>query len=403
MKTTLPFVLFLFLTLPFVASAQKNTDRMFALAEQQTRLMLTEIEKAKSSAKPDAFSPRSLSPSGELHLVPSGDWTSGFFPGVLWLLHEYTGKDEWMTQARTYTGKLEKEKTDGATHDLGFTMYSSYGNGHRLTGRLLYRDILVESAKTLISRYSPTVGALRSWDQSPDKGGYPVNIDNLMNLELLFAATKLSGDSTYYQVAVSHANTTLKNHFRPDASSFQVVEYDPGTGQVRKRNTLQGASPESAWARGQAWGLYGYTMCFRETQNQTYLQQAEKIADFYLHHKNLPKDLVPYWDFNAPGLPNEPRDASAAAITASALYELSEYSLKGKKYRRAADRMVESLARSYTSPAGENKGFILLHCTGSKPGNSEVDVPINYADYYFLEALLRQKNRVSPSKRSERI
>jgi unsaturated chondroitin disaccharide hydrolase len=403
MKTLLPFALFLLLSFPFAASAQKNPDRVFALAEQQTRLMLAEIEKAKSSDQPDAFSPRSLTSSGELHLVPSRDWTSGFFPGVLWFLHEYSGKDEWMDQARTYTARLEKEKTNGGTHDMGFKIYSSYGAGYRLTGRPLYRDVIVESAKTLITRFNPTVGALRSWDHNTDKWGYPVIIDNLMNLELLFAATKLTGDSTFYQVAVSHANTTLKNHFRPDGSSFHVIDYDPATGQVRKRNTHQGASHESAWARGQAWGLYGYTMCFRETQNEAYLKQAEKIADFYLGHKNLPKDLVPYWDFNAAGIPNEPRDASAAAVVASALFELSEFSPNGKKYRRAADRMVESLSRAYTSPAGENKGFILLHSTGHKPNNSEVDVPINYADYYFLEALLRQKNRVAPVRKSERI
>jgi hypothetical protein len=147
-----------------------------------------------------------------------------------------------------------------------------------------------------------------------------------------------------------------------------------------------------AWARGQAWALYGYTMCYRETKDRSFLRQAEQIEGFIFNHPNLPEDLIPYWDFNAPGIPNEPRDASAAAVMASALYELSGYSTNGKAYRAKADKIVENLAAHYTSPAGANKGFILLHSTGSKPANSEVDVPLSYADYYFLEALLRKQH-----------
>jgi unsaturated chondroitin disaccharide hydrolase len=212
-----------------------------------------------------------------------------------------------------------------------------------------------------------------------------------MNLELLFEATKLSGDSSFYKIAVSHANITMKNHFRPDYSSYHVVDYDTATGGVRKKQTAQGYADESAWARGQAWGLYGYTMCYRETKNKKYLDQAEHIASFILHHPNLPEDLVPYWDFDAPNIPNEPRDASAASVMASALYELSTYSKNKNEYRKTADKIIESLTKSYRSAIGENKGFILLHSTGSKPANSEVDVPLIDADYYYLEALLRMK------------
>jgi hypothetical protein len=213
----------------------------------------------------------------------------------------------------------------------------------------------------------------------------------MMNLELMFAATRLTGDSSFYKIAVTHANTTLKNHYRPDNSSIHVIDYDTLTGSVLKRNTHQGFSDESAWSRGQAWGLYGYVFCYRETKNKVYLDQAEKIATYILENPTLPEDLVPYWDYNAPGIPDEPRDVSAAAITASALYELSTYSAQKKYYLEKADKIIHSLTEKYRSVIGENKGFILLHSTGSKPGKAEVDLPLNYADYYFVEALIRSK------------
>jgi hypothetical protein len=325
-------------------------------------------------------------------LVTSRDWTSGFFPGVLWVLYEYTKKAEWKQQAERFTALMEKEKTNGATHDMGFKIYCSFGTGYRLTNDAHYKDVIVESAKTLSTRFNETAGVLRSWDHSKQKWDFPVIIDNMMNLELLFAATRLTGDSSFYKIAVSHADNTMKNHFRKDYSSYHVVDYDSSAyGKINKKTTHQGYANESAWARGQAWGLYGYTFCYRETKNKSYLDQAEHIASFILKHPNLPKDGVPYWDFDAPNIPAEPRDASAAAVIASALYELSLYSKNGQVYRAAADKMIASLTNYYRAPAGEAKGFILLHSTGSKPSNSEVDVPLNYADYYYLEALLRMK------------
>ncbi|HKO82085.1 MAG TPA: glycoside hydrolase family 88 protein [Chitinophagaceae bacterium] len=364
--------------------------KVFAGAEKQTEVMLQEIPKA-ATASGDQFSPRSLQNNGDLKLVASRDWTSGFFPGVLWFLDEYTGKEKWKSQAQAFTAKMEREKTNGVTHDMGFKIYCSYGTGYRLTNDPAYRDIIIQSAKTLITRFRPVTGTIRSWDHSGDKWAYPVIIDNMMNLELLFAATRLTGDSSFYKVAVIHANTTMKNHFRPDYSSYHVVEYDTLTGKVVKKNTHQGFAHESAWSRGQAWGLYGYTMCYRFTKDIKYLEQAEKIAAFMLNHPNMPKDLVPYWDYNAPNIPNEERDASAAAVLASGLYELSLYSKNSKYYKTTADKIIESLTNHYRSSVGENKGFILLHSTGSKPGKSEVDVPLSYADYYYLEALLRSK------------
>jgi unsaturated chondroitin disaccharide hydrolase len=371
--------------------AQKvDIKKAFDHAEKQTQVMLNEIENVKSESMPDLVSPRTLE-NGALKLVASKDWTSGFFPGVLWFLYEYSGKKEWKDQAEKFTLNIEQEKLNGKTHDMGFKIYCSYGSGYRLLKNPDYKDIIVQSAKTLSTRFNPKTGVIRSWDHSTDKWVNPVIIDNMMNLELLFEATKLTGDSSFYKIAVSHANMTLKNHFRADYSSYHVIDYDPETGKVLKKNTHQGYSHESAWARGQAWALYGYTMVYRETKDKKYLQQAENVAEFILKHPNMPKDLVPYWDFNAPGIPNEPRDASAAAVIASGLYELSTYSKKGKNYYSKADQIVESLITKYTSPIGENKGFILLHSTGSKPSKSEVDEPLVYADYYYLEALLRKK------------
>jgi uncharacterized protein YyaL (SSP411 family) len=364
---------------------------VFADAEKQTQVILKEIPAAKEG-KADLVSPRTIE-NGKLKLVAARDWTSGFFPGQLWFLYQYSGKKEWLTEAKAYTANIEKEQFNGGTHDMGFKVYCSFGTGYRITKDPAYKAVIIQSAKTLSTRFNPIIGCIRSWDHHKDVWGFPVIIDNMMNLELLFEATRLTGDSSFYKIAVSHANTTMKNHFRADYSSYHVVDYDTVTGKVVKKNTHQGYSDASAWARGQAWALYGYTMCYRYTKNPVYLQQAEHVAAFILNHPHMPKDLVPYYDFDAPGIPNEPRDASAAAVVASGLYELSGYSKQAKYYRTTADKIVASLTNSYRSPIGENKGFILLHSTGSKPSNSEVDVPINYADYYYLEALLRSKKK----------
>ena len=394
MKTifALSILFCIFLTIPEKSTGQ--TRKIVQDALTQTTLMLKEIEAAKTqwdSKKGIPVSPRSLTPDGKLILVPSKDWTSGFFPGVMWFLYEFTGDKKWEEQARTFTAQLEKEKLNGGTHDMGFKIYCSYGNGYRLTNDAAYKDIIIQSAKTLSTRFNPKVGCIRSWDHNADKWQFPVIIDNMMNLELLFAATRLTGDSSFYKIAVSHANTTMKNHYRPDYSSYHVIDYDPATGNVLHKHTHQGYAHESAWARGQAWGVYGYTMCYRETKNPKYLEQAENIAAFILNNPRLPKDLIPYWDFDAPNIPNEPRDASAAAVIASAFYELSQYSAKGIYYLKLADQITNNLTKHYRSPIGQNRGFILIHSTGSKPMNSEVDVPLNYADYYYLEALLRAK------------
>ena len=378
----------------------------FAFAEKQLTYSFEQITEALAEESPEnrarrersnagpLTNPRTIESNGKLRLVSSRDWTSGFYPGVLWFMYEYTGNEEWAKQARHFTGLLEREKYNGGTHDMGFKMYCSFGSGLRLTGDDRYRDILLQSAKTLITRYKKKVGCLRSWDHNQDKWQCPVIIDNMMNLELLFWAFRETGDSMFYNIAVNHARTTIREHFRTDYSTYHVVDYDTITGEVLHKHTHQGLAHESAWSRGQAWGFYGFTMCYRETKLPEFLEQAHRIENYLFTHPNMPEDLVPYWDFDALDIPNEPRDASAAAVIASALYELSRYiPEKSDDYIAKANKILKSLSSPvYRSPLNENRGFLLLHSTGSKPSNSEVDVPLVYADYYFLEALLRKNN-----------
>lgn len=368
----------------------------FEFAASQLSFAMTEIDKAlaedTTAVRKKLVSPRTISRNGKLSLVPSRDWTSGFFPGSLWYMYEYTKDKKWEDAARKFTDPLEREKTNAGTHDMGFKVYCSFGNGYRLTKDENYKDIMLESAYTLISRYKPNAKVIRSWDFSKQKWQCPVIIDNMMNLELLFWAFKESKDSTFYNIAVNHATATIKNHFREDYGTYHVIDYDTISGEVRKRNTHQGYADESTWSRGEAWAIYGYTMCYRETKKPEFLEQAKHVADFIFNNKNLPEDLIPYWDYNAPDIPNEPRDVSAATVTASALYELSTYDKNNAaKYKRWADTIIESLSNNYMAKQGEDRGFLLLHSTGSKPSNSEVDVPLSYADYYFLEALLRKQ------------
>ena len=379
------------LTVKITAFAQKvDVAKQFKYAQEQTSYMLNTLKEADTSN--GLVSPRTFE-GGKLKLVNSKDWTSGFFPGILWYLYDYTHDEKWLNQAQLFTAKITNEQYNRTTHDLGFIIYCSFGNGYRLTKDESYKKVIIQAARSLSTRFNEKAGVIRSWDHNKDKWKYPVIIDNMMNLELLFKATKLTGDSSFYKIAVSHANQTMINHFRPDYSSYHVVDYDPETGKVIQKNTAQGYSTESAWARGQAWGLYGYTMCYRETGDKRYLTQAQNIAKFIFNSPTLPKDLVPYWDYNDPAIPNTPRDVSAAAIMASALYELSTYS-NGNDYKEKADVIMVNLSNYYKAPLSTNGDFILLHSTGNKPAKSEIDVPITYADYYYLEALLRSREFV---------
>ena len=345
-------------------------------------------------ASGDMLNPRTIK-NDSIQYVPIDDWTSGFFPGTMWYMYQLTGDKKWEKLGVKYTEHLDSAKFLTWHHDVGFIINSSYGNAYKATKNEAYKAVLIQAAKSLATRFRPTPGVIQSWDE--DKGwqgtrGWmcPVIIDNMMNLELLFEATKLSGDSSFYRMAVSHANVTLDNHFRKDYSCYHVIDYDKIKGGVRGKQTAQGYADESAWARGQAWALYGFTVCYRETKDARYLDLTDKIYNYLFTHKNMPADLIPYWDFDAPNIPNEPRDASAAAIIASALYELSAF--ERPKYKETADKIVTSLSSpTYRAILGTNGNFLLMHSVGSIPHGHEIDVPLNYADYYFLEALTRKK------------
>lgn len=364
-----------------------NNNNIFKHTEDQMRSMLNQITNSD-------LIPRSTNNDGSIRLVKPTDWTSGFFPGCLWLQYESTGDDFWKNAAEKYTDKLVKQQFDGGDHDIGFRMYCSYGSGYRLTNNSEYRDIIIQSADTLITRFDPNVGCIRSWDFNGDKWKYPVIIDNMMNLELLFWVSKQTGDAKYREIAVSHAEITLKNQFRDDNSCYHVIDYDPLTGEVVNRHTHQGFSSDSTWSRGQSWAIYGYTICYRETGDQKFLDQAIKVTEFIMNHKNLPQDSVPYWDFNDIAIPDAPRDASSAAIISSGLYEMITYVPENAdKYKNFADKLIESLTSSeYLAKIKGNNNFILKHSVGSKMEDDEVDKPIIYGDYYFLEALLRKRN-----------
>ena len=339
--------------------------------------------------------PKSLSSKGNLTLVTSYDWTSGFFPGTLWYLYEITGDTYWKDNASKWTARIENEKNRTDSHDLGFMFYCSFGNGYRLTGKEEYKNILLTAASSLSTRYSPVVGCMDSWDWGEWASKFVVIIDNMMNLEFLYWAASATGDSSYYRMAKNHAATTQINHFRPNYSSYHLVEYNPSTGQPTNKRTYQGYSDESSWARGQSWGLYGYVMSYRKTQDTAFLHQAENIANYLLNHPRLPADMVPYWDYDAPNIPNEQKDASAGAIMCSALFELSKYSSQGETYKNKAIQILQSLmSPSYLNAKDAKKYFILDHAVGFRPANTEVNVPLIYADYYFIESLLRYKQLV---------
>ena len=332
---------------------------------------------------------------GKRRLCVVYDWTSGFFPGSLWYAYELTGNDTLKADAIQYTNLLNPVRYYKGTHDLGFMINCSYGNAERLAPNDTIKAVMKETADNLSGRFNDSIGAIRSWDFG--SWNFPVIIDNMMNLDLLFTVSKWTGDNKYKDVAIKHAITTMKNHFRADYSCYHVIDYDTITGQVLKKNTHQGLAHESAWARGQAWAIYGYTMMARETGSPEYLAQAKHIARFLMNHPNMPADKVPYWDFDAPNIPNAPRDASAAAIMASALIELSQLdkSDEAKSYLDFAEQQVRSLSSpEYLAEKGTNCNFVLKHSTGHLPGNSEVDVPLSYADYYYVEALMRLKKLI---------
>ena len=348
--------------------------------------LVSQLQRDPSTFKDSLLANPSADKLGKIRLCGIRDWTSGFFPGSLWYTYELTGDEELKKDAIRYTNLLYPISDAKYTHDVGFMINCSYGNALRLAPNDTIKQVIVKTADNLCARFNPEIGCIRSWDFG--YWNFPVIIDNMMNLDLLFNASRLTGDDKYKDIAVKHAMTTIKNHFRPDYTCYHLISYNDD-GTVQYKMTHQGKNDESAWARGQGWAVYGYTSCYRETKDTIFLNQAVKVADMIMSRVQT-ADLIPYWDFDAPVTAETPRDASAAAVTASAFLELSTMVPDGERYFDYAKKQLESLSgKDYLAAKGTNEGFVLMHSTGSLPHGSEIDTPLNYADYYYLEALKR--------------
>lgn len=362
---------------------QNSIDTL--LSNQYNKILKYEVD---SSAFPRSYSHK----ESLIKEVPSKDWTSGFFAGNLWQLYRLTGNTQFKDKAEQWTAYIAKERLNSTTHDMGFKVFNSFGNGLKAGKNNEYDSIIVESASTLSTRFNKNIGSIRSWDFNRDIWQFPVIIDNMMNLELLFEATKITGDSSYYELANIHAKTTLKNHFRTDNSCYHVVDYDTITYEPRMKVTHQGISNESSWARGQAWAIYGFTMAYRYTNNPDFLERAKATSSFFLNDENLPDDGIPYWDFDDPKIPDAPRDVSAATIVSSAFVELFRYT-RDSIYLNHSRKVINNLkSEAYIISDSLDAPFILDHSTGNYPKDDEIDEPLVYADYYFLEAILRLNN-----------
>lgn len=379
-----PFVL-LFLWSIVQPAMSQSLD---SLARHALGFASTQLRKSVLEIRDSTRFARCSLPDGSWKTTAAREWTSGFFPGSLWYMNEYTKDPFFKTAAEQWTAGVAHEQFDAGTHDVGFKIFCSYGNGYRLYPTDEYKKVILQAAQTLSTRFNPAVGCIKSWDNR--RWGFPVIIDNMMNLELLFWSAENGGSEHLREIAIRHAETTMKNHVRPDGSTYHVIGYDTTSGAVIARNTHQGYADESVWARGQAWAIYGFTMTYRFTHEKRFLETAQRAADYFISH--LPADGVPYWDFLAPDIPKEPRDVSAAAIAASALFELTESTeseARRASYLGTAKKILGSLCSAPYLAEGTNSHAVLNHAVGSKPAKSEVDVSIIYADYYFIEAALR--------------
>lgn len=388
-----------FVTMLLIVSActekQESMDeliaRVFDRAAVQFSILDNNLDSALVVSQDQYVYPRSINKDGSLMTSHYKWWCSGFYPGSLWYVYEYTGDDKFKDLALKYQAGLEPLRFRTDDHDIGFQLMCSYGNCLRLTGDQECVPVLVDGANSLASRFDPEVGCTRSWNFG--KWSFPVIIDNMMNMELLLKVAEMTDEDSLKNLAITHARTTMKNHFRDDFSCFHLVDYNPETGEVVGKQTVQGYADNSAWARGQAWALYAYPMMYRFTQDKEMLNHAIKVAEYLL--PRLPEDCIPYWDYDSPLIPNDVKDASSAAIMSAGLIELSQYVDRenSARYLAAAEKMLRALASDkYLSAKGEDYGFLLKHSTGNKNKDSEVDVPLTYADYYFLEALMRWKN-----------
>ncbi|KAB1068060.1 glucuronyl hydrolase [Tamlana haliotis] len=379
---------------PQVETKEALIARVFAVAEDQYTDLISKIDTISP-----LLNPRSINADGSYRMAYKEDWTSGFFPGSLWFLFEQTKKEKWKVEAEKFTAALDSAQFVKWNHDVGFMIQNSFGHGYRLTGKEAYKEAVIEAAKSLSTRYRPVAKVIQSWDTDAPwiqgKGlDMPVIIDNMMNLNLLYQATKHTSDSLYSGIANAHASTTIVHQYREDYSCYHIVDYDHITGKVRNKVNFQGFSDESSWARGQAWGLYGYTEAYKHSGKVEFLNQARQIAHFIMTNDKTPNDYIPYWDYDATSSEKIPRDASAAAVVASALLELQKFDKENKsQYLEYSEVVLRNLSsKAYLAKQGENGNFLLMHSVGNFHENNETDAPLNYADYYFLEALLKWRN-----------
>lgn len=376
--------------------AQQRTDQNLINKINKNMQLAVEQYKLLDAHVPATRMPQNFSEaSGKLVTSDTKWWCAGFFPGTLWYIFEHSKDPVIKAIAEKRLMLMEPEKHFKGNHDLGFMMYCSFGNAYRITGNPSYKTTIDTAAMSLATRFRPGIQSIQSWDSSKNFR-CAVIVDNMMNLELLTWVSNNGGDPRFRNIAVTHANTTIQRQFRPDNAAYHVLDYSLAENKLLRVTTWQGAHDTSAWARGQAWAMYGYTMMYRMTKDKSYLDQANKIAAFILNHKNMPEDGIPFWDFDAKEIPHTLRDASAAAIMASALIELSDYSsgaLK-TKYMQSAEKMLHTLSSdTYLAKPGSNGGFLLKHSVGALPLKGEVDVALTYADYYFVEAMLRYLSR----------
>lgn len=323
------------------------------------------------------------------------EWCSGFWPGILWMGYSATHDSLIRQQAEGFTSSLSSLIQQPVyDHDLGFLMISSFGKGYAQTQQTTYKHILLAAADSLATLFNPTVGTILSWPRHvKDYGGHNTIMDNMINLELLFWAAENGGRSELRDIAIKHAETTMNNQFQDDGTCYHVAIYDTISGQFIKGITHQGYADSSMWSRGQSWAIYGYTMVYRFTKDKRFLDFAQKVSNIYLKRlKETSNDWVPLWDMNDPRGPQAPKDASAACVVASALLELCQYvePTVATRYRQAAIAMLTDLSSKKYQSRNKNVSF-LMHATGHHPAGNEIDASIIYADYYYLEALLRLK------------
>ncbi len=370
-------------------STQKAIDAL-QIAASEYKLLVASLPDSTS------FPRRTKSATDEtLVKVSAGDWTSGFFPGALWYLYQFTSDDFFLHNALRWTGHIKTQtKNTGAGHDLGFIFNCSFGNAYRIYGHPDYPAVMLEAGKTLSDRFSTIVGCTKSWNSgswpsySNNVGSwkFPVIIDNMMNLELLLKMTQFNNDSLYHRQALQHASTTTVAHIRPDSSTYHVVDFDPLTGNILARGTRQGFSDASCWSRGQAWGIYGFSMMYKYSKDTAHLNTSKRLLGYYL--KNKPADHIPFWDYQAPDLPNTYHDASAASITCAALIDLYN-STSDTAYLIYAEQIIDELTKPfYLNTNSTNAHLLLRHSTGGTNGY-EADVAQTYSDYYFIEALVK--------------